>query len=196
MLKMLPQRNKLKLNKYLIWIALCIPAIYIFIQYKKNTISYGEVIYQTGDWSVALLALALAVTPFRRVLPKAKWPRWLMSHRRAIGVASFGYAAFHTLTYLERKWGYDYILEEGVRPDLLTGWIALIIFLILAVTSNNKSVRLLKKNWQRLHRTVYIATALTFLHWVLTAFEPKTAYICLGLLCVIESLRFFRAKVR
>lgn len=190
------QRKRHNLDKYLIWIALSIPAFYIFYQYKTDVISYGQVIHLTGDWSVGFLALALAVTPFRRVLPRANWPKWLMYHRRAVGVASFAYAAFHTIAYLERKWGYGYIQEEALEPGLLTGWIAMVIFLILAITSNNKSVKLLKRNWQRLHRTVYIATALTFAHWIITAFEPRTAYICLGILCAIECLRFFRVKAK
>jgi sulfoxide reductase heme-binding subunit YedZ len=86
-------------------------------------------------------------------------------------------------------WGYGYILKEGVEPDLLTGWIALVIFLVLAITSNDKSVRVLRKNWQRLHRTVYIATGLVFAHCILTAFERQTAYICLAAVCAVEALR-------
>jgi sulfoxide reductase heme-binding subunit YedZ len=186
--------NRNKPSKYLIWALLAAPAIYILTRYLNDSVSYGQVIHQTGNWSVGLLALALAVTPLRSVLPEAKWPRRLMTHRRALGVASFAYAAFHTLTYMQRKWGYGYILKEGVRPDLLTGWIALVIFLLLAITSNDTAVRKMRKNWQRLHRTVYIAAGLTFAHWILTAFDRQTAYICLAALCAIESLRFFKRR--
>jgi sulfoxide reductase heme-binding subunit YedZ len=171
-----------------------VPAIYILGRYWNDSISYGQVIHETGNWSVGLLSLALAVTPLRRVLPRAKWPRWIMAHRRALGVASFTYAAFHTLTYLQKKWGYGYILKEGVEPALLTGWIAFVIFSLLAVTSNDKSVRVLRKNWQRLHRTVYFAAGLVFAHWILTAFDRQTAYICLAALGVVESLRFFKTS--
>lgn len=181
-----------KLSKYGIWAILTVPGIYILYRYLTDEISYGQVIHETGNWSVGLLFLALAITPLRRLLPTAKWPLWLMFHRRAIGVASFGFAAFHTIVYLERKWGYGYILEEAKDPGILTGWIALAIFLVLTVTSNNASVRALRKNWQHLHRTVYIAAGLTFAHWILTAFEPQTAYICLAALCLVESLRFIK----
>jgi sulfoxide reductase heme-binding subunit YedZ len=183
-----------KTNKYWIWAILAVPAVHVLGRYLTDSISYGQVIHETGNWSVGLLSLALAVTPLRRVLPAAQWPRWLMTHRRALGIASFAYATFHTLTYLQRKWGYGYILKEGVRPDLLTGWIALAIFLVLAVTSNDRSVRALRKNWQRLHRAIYVAAGLTFAHWVLTAFETQTAYVCLAALCLVESLRFFRSN--
>lgn len=168
------------------------PAIYILVRYLNDSISYGQVIHETGDWSVGLLALALAVTPVRRLLPKARFPRWLLMYRRALGVASFAYAAFHTVTYLQRKWGYGYILKEGVEPDLLTGWIAMVIFLALAITSNDQAVRALRRNWQRLHRAVYVAAALVFAHWILTAFDRQTATICLVAMGVVESLRFFR----
>jgi methionine sulfoxide reductase heme-binding subunit len=185
-------RNLNKAGKYWIWALLTVPAFYILARYLNDSISYGQVINETGIWSVGLMSLALAVTPLCRVLREAKWPKWIMSHRRALGVASFAYAAFHTLTYLQRKWGYGYILKEGVEPDLLTGWIALVIFIMLAITSNDKSVRVLRKNWKRVHRTVYIAAGLIFAHWILTAFERQTAYICLAALCVVESLRFVR----
>jgi methionine sulfoxide reductase heme-binding subunit len=184
--------NRNHLHKFWIWAILTLPGIYILVRYLTDAITYGQVIHETGDWSVGFLFLALAATPFRRVLSKARWPRWLMAHRRAIGVASFAYAAFHTITYLERKWGYGYILEEAKDPGLFTGWIALVIFLVLAITSNNPSVRALRKNWKHLHRTVYIATGLTFAHWIFTAIEPQTAYISLGALCLVECLRFIR----
>jgi methionine sulfoxide reductase heme-binding subunit len=183
-----------KTRKYWVWAILAVPAVYILTLYLRDSISYGEVIHETGDWSVGLLSLALAVTPLRHVMPAARWPRWLMTHRRALGVASFAYATFHTLTYLQRKWGYGYILKEGVAPELLTGWIALAIFLVLAVTSNDRSVRTLRKTWQRLHRAVYVAAGLTFAHWILTAFDRQTAYVCLAVMCVVESLRFFRSN--
>ena len=189
---MATQESLKKSIKYWIWAMLSAPAIFILVRYLNDTISYGQVIHETGDWSVGFLSLALAVTPLRRVLPKARWPRWLLVHRRAFGVASFGYAAFHTITYLQRKWGYGYILKEGVEPDLLTGWIALVIFLALALTSNDESVRMLRRNWQRLHRTVYVAAGLVFAHWILTAFDRQTATICLVTILFIEALRFVR----
>ena len=184
----------MKINKFWVWLLLSIPAVWILIRYLMDSISYGEVIHQTGDWSVGFLFVALAVTPLRRFFPQASLPKWLMVHRRALGVASFAYAAFHTATYLEKKWGYGYILPEGLQPQLLTGWVALLIFLVLAITSNNQSIRLLRKKWQLLHRSVYIAAGLTFIHWIMTAFEPQTAYICLASLCVIECLRIFKRR--
>jgi sulfoxide reductase heme-binding subunit YedZ len=121
---------------------------------------------------------------------------FLRFHRRAIGVASFAYAALHTVVYLEKKWGADLILTEGLKPGIATGWIALVIFLMLAITSNNLSVRRLGKTWKLLHRTVYVSALLVFAHWILTGFGPQPAYIVLLALCMVEALRWMPDRVK
>lgn len=166
------------------------PFIVICVRFANDSISYGQVIHQTGIWSAGLLVAALAVTPLRKIFKAARWLMAVALHRRAIGVASFAYAALHTGVYLERKWGADLILREGLEPALATGWLAFAIYVLLAATSNDSSVRALGRNWKRLHRLVYIATILMFAHWWLASFDPLPGYILAGLLIVIQSLRF------
>lgn len=176
--------------KYVVWAGLCAPALHIIYRYFADSMSYGQVIHETGNWSVGLLFVALATTPFGRIAARSGWLAFLRFHRRAIGVASFAYAALHTIVYLEKKWGADLIVTEGLKPGLATGWIALAMFLVLAMTSNNRSVKRLGRSWKTLHRSVYASAALVFAHWILTAFEPQLAYIVLISLCVVEALRW------
>ena len=176
--------------KYAVWAALCAPALHIMYRFIADTMSYGEVIHETGDWSVGLLFVALAITPLGRLARKSSWLAFFRFHRRAIGVASFAYAALHTIVYLERKWGADLILIEGLKPGIATGWVALLVFLALAITSNSYSVRRLGKSWKTLHRSVYAAAVLVFTHWILTAFDPQLAYTVLIALFVVEALRW------
>ena len=51
------------------------------------------------------------------------------------------------------------------------------VFIALAVTSNDASVRAMGRKWRSLHKTVYVAAILTYLHWVLTAFDPTAGYL-------------------
>ena len=74
-------------------------------------------------------------------------------------------------------------------PYLLAGWIALALFVPLAVTSNDISVRRLRRSWKTVHRLVYPAAILVFVHWVLSAFDPTTAWIHVGILAAIEIVR-------
>ena len=95
----------------------------------------------------------------------------------------------HTIIYLWRKGSFENITAEALQSQYLTGWIALALFLPLAITSNDVSMRALKRAWKRLHRLVYPAAILVFVHWALTAFDPMTAYIHLGILAAIEIVR-------
>ncbi len=46
------------------------------------------------------------------------------------------------------------------------GQFAFVILLLLAITSTNGWVRRLKKNWQRLHRLVYVAAIAGIVHFI------------------------------
>ena len=176
-------------KKHWIWALLAVPAILMVYQFATDAISYGQTIHRSGQWSVALLIVALSVTPLRSVFGATAWIRFLTLHRRAIGVASFGYAILHTIVYLERTWGAGLIVSEGLEPWLGTGWLALLDFAVLALTSNGVSVRVFRERWKTLHRSVYLGAALAFAHWILATFNPGTAYLVLGLILLMEILR-------
>jgi sulfoxide reductase heme-binding subunit YedZ len=176
-------------KKHWAWLLLAAPAILLLYRFATDAISYGQMIHRSGQWSVALLIAALSVTPLQRAIGTTDWIRLLRLERRAIGVASFAYAALHTGVYLERKWGADLIVTEGLEPSLGAGWFALLVLLILALTSNGASVRALGARWKTLHRAVYVGAALTFAHWILATFDPVWAYTCLALILIIEALR-------
>jgi sulfoxide reductase heme-binding subunit YedZ len=112
-----------------------------------------------------------------------------MRHRRDLGVASFAYATGHTVIYLVRKASLETIVNELSMPYILFGWLAFVLFVPLAVTSNDIAMRALKRSWKRLHRLVYPAAMLTFAHWVLSAYDPTTAWIHIAILAMIELVR-------
>lgn len=175
-------------GRLFLWLALALPALWIGWQWIATPESYGfgHAIKDSGDWAAWLLLLTLAVTPLRLAFRRARWTLWLMKRRRDLGVASFAYAAIHTAIYLVDKASLAVILEQAAGTDLLTGWLALAIFLPLAITSNDRSMRAMKRGWKRLHRLVHPAAVLVFVHWALTAFDPVTAYIHIGILAAIE----------
>jgi len=177
------------------WALLTLPALVWLVQYGQGKIFYGEVLHFTGDFSVQLLIVTLAITPLRLVFPKSLVVRWLLQRRRYLGVASFAYSLLHTAIYLLRKKDIGLILNEATDIGIATGWIALSIMFLLASTSNDYSVRQLKRKWKILHRTVYLIAGLSFIHWVFTAFNPNIAYIHLAILAMLLSLRLIM-KIR
>ena len=182
-------------SPWFLWLLLASPAVVTIIRYATGATFYGEVVHSTGQLSAQLLILTMAVTPLRLMFPGRGWTRWLLLRRRHFGVASFGYAALHTVVYLMRTGAPGDILADAAEPGLLTGWIALAIFVPLAVTSNDASVRRLRRLWKRLHRWVYAAAALTFAHWVLTAFDPVPGLIHLAALVALEAVRLWKTAI-
>ncbi len=182
--------RKLLTSKTLVWLVLAAPFLYLCYGFLRERIYYGEMLHASGELSVRLLMLTLAVTPLRVLLPKARWARWLAKQRRYFGVASFMYAALHTLVYLDKQ-DLASIIEDSLMFEIWTGWLALLIFLLLAVSSNDRAVAWLKRRWKALHRLVYIAAALTFIHWIFSAFNVVPAVAHLAVIVALESVRLF-----
>lgn len=178
-------------SRPLLWLVLALPGVWMLYRWAvtPDEYGYGHIIGDSGDWAAWLLMATLAVTPIRLLFRRQPWATWLMRRRRDLGVASFAYAAGHTVIYLTRKAQLDIILNELATPYILMGWLALALFIPLAITSNDASMRRMKRGWKRLHRLVYPAAILVFLHWVLSAFIPTTAYINIAILAVIELVR-------
>jgi sulfoxide reductase heme-binding subunit YedZ len=95
-----------------------------------------------------------------------------------------------------RKADFGVIWDEGVQPDLATGWLALFVFAALALTSNDASLRLLRRAWKNLHRFVYAGAVLTFAHWIWIAFDIVPALIYGGILVLLEACRLLLPLAR
>lgn len=153
------------------WILLALPAPALLADIGVNERYYAELMYESGLPAVQLMILALAITPAMWLTKN--WPRvhgivrWLGKRRRYIGLAAFGYAALHTFFYIREIGSLDLVILELSEIELTTGWLAFVILLALALTSNDFSVRWMGKRWKRLQRGAYLAAAITALHWFL-----------------------------
>jgi sulfoxide reductase heme-binding subunit YedZ len=119
----------------------------------------------TGDWTLRLLCLTLAVTPLRGI---AGWTS-LARLRRMLGLFTFFYASCHFLAFAWLDMGFDLqaILKDiAKRPFILVGTAALLLLMPLAATSFNRAIKALgAARWQALHRAVYAVAGLALLHF-------------------------------
>lgn len=176
-------------DSYLLFAALlAVPWAWLVVAYVTGRTFYGEMVHASGDWAVWALMATLAVSPARKLFPRQAWTAWLLPRRRYLGVASFAYALLHAIVYVLRQGELPRILADAAEAGLLTGWLAFAIFVPLALTSNNAAARRLGRAWKKLHRLVYAAAVLTFAHWILTAFDPTTAYAHLAVIGVLEAV--------
>jgi methionine sulfoxide reductase heme-binding subunit len=119
----------------------------------------------TGDWTLRMLCVVLAVTPLRVTMG---WSA-LARHRRMLGLWTFAYAMLHLLCYSWFDMGFDVtdIAADIVkRPFILVGFTAAVLLLALAATSFNRAIKFMgAKRWQRLHKAVYVVAGLAILHF-------------------------------
>lgn len=188
----LERLNRILNSRYLLWIVLAYPFVWLTNAWRAEDLFYGEMIHVSGELSARLLIVTMAITPLRLMFPNARWPTWLLHRRRYFGVASFAYALMHTVIYLDRKQSIELVIREGLEFSMWTGWVALAIFVLLAITSNDAAVRRLKRTWKTLHRWVYVAAFLTFVHWIFVAFNFIPGLIHFMLLLFLETYRTWK----
>lgn len=109
----------------------------------------GHFLEELGEPALNILIFILFLTPLTQILDW-KILKVLMTWRRAFGVASFWFFLFHAagLIYVKRLTDISAYLDW--RGYLFWGGIAGIGMLILGLTSNDLSVRFLRKNWKRI----------------------------------------------
>ena len=151
-----------------------------------------------GDWTLRFLCLTLAVTPLR---VRTRTPQ-LARFRRMLGVFTFFYACLHLLAYAWLDMGLAPV-EIGrdilKRPFILVGFATWLLLLPLALTSANRAVRWLGgRQWQALHRLVYLIAGLALLHffWMRSGkndFAEVAVYgAVIGTLLLERLVRYFK----
>jgi methionine sulfoxide reductase heme-binding subunit len=177
-------------SPYLFWLLLAIPALPMLGDIYASHLR--GVLRESGEFAARFMIIAMALTPLVMLFPRFRPLRWLVARRRAIGVAAFCYGALHLLAYLLKEKSLVRIWGEIDHIDILTGWIAFLIFVPLALTSNDWFVRAMKQNWKTLQRLVYAAALATVAHWYFLEYEVGPALVHFAPLALLETYRIGR----
>ena len=164
--------RKILNSRLFIWGLLALPSVPMVLALLSGAPGPGGqpvtemLLHPTGEFSARFLIIAMILTPMRMLFPGSGFWRWMMKRRRYYGVAAFAYAAFHTLLYVLDMGSLEAILGEALALGIWTGWLAFFVFVPLAATSNDWSIRQMGPNWKTLQRWVYVAAIATLLHWI------------------------------
>jgi sulfoxide reductase heme-binding subunit YedZ len=180
--------------KTIVHLLCLVPFVWLLHIYRNGTLALDAdpvqyITHFTGDWALWLLLADLAITPIRRLHSSLSF---LIRFRRMVGLYAFFYATLHLATYVFLFSGYDIPtaiagLKSGHPSELWTqlkltwptiwddvlkrrfiqvGFIAWVMLLLLAITSPLTVLRAMGgKNWQRLHRLIYLAGLLAIVHF-------------------------------
>lgn len=152
-------------SPYFLWLLLALPSIPM----TMGIISGGgaePLLHPTGEFAARFMIMAMIISPLRLMFPKNRFWLWMVRRRRYFGVAAFCYAFAHTVLYIVDMASLTNVLDEVLLLGIWTGWIAMFVFIPLAITSNDWFVKRMGRNWKRLQRTVYIAAIGILAHWI------------------------------
>ena len=149
--------------------ALCLlPFAWLFYGAWTNQLGANpaeHLIRSTGDWTLRLLCITLAVTPLRVMTLTPGVARF----RRMLGLFTYFYVVLHFLSYSVFDQGLDFgeiAKDIAKRPFILVGFAGFLLLTPLAATSFNRAVKALgAKRWQALHKLVYAIAGLGILHF-------------------------------
>ena len=136
--------------------------------------------YWSGVWATVILLMALAVTPAATIF---RWPA-VIDVRRMIGVSALVYTIAHMVIYFAfRHWDFAYIVNDmTTRLTLVVATASTVGLIVLGATSVDAAVRYMgARNWQRLHTTNYVISALAILHVVLARGTYTEQYMLTGI---------------
>ena len=178
-------------NKRFFWIVLAVPAAIMLGEYQRAEIIAMDMLRPTGEWSARFMIIAMILSPLVSLIGQRRWLIWLVQRRRAFGVASFGYAVLHLIFYIVDMGNLSDILAEFWALGIWTGWAAMLLFVPLAMTSNEASVRRLKAGWKLLQRLVYPVAVLVLVHWLFIHNNLGPALIHFIPLVALVAARYF-----
>ena len=188
----------MKFAKPLVFLVCLIPAAWIAWAVFTGNLGVNpirEAEIQTGLWTLRFLAIALAVTPLRRI---THW-NVIGKYRRMLGLFTFFYACVHlSLWFVD--WWFDWpaMWDEIVKHKfILMGMVTFLILVPLAITSTNGWIKRLGKRWTKLHRLVYVAAITGTIHylWGLSSKEGATPTFPLLYLATFAVLLGYRLVV-
>ena len=182
----------IKYFKLSIFISSIIP--FLLITYKIFFNKLGpepvkEITHFTGEWTLIFICLTLSMSPLQKFTNLNYW----IKIRRMLGLFVFFYASLHLLTYVgvDHRFNWQPIFDDVVKKKyIFVGFAAWILLIPLTITSSKKMVLLLKQNWKKLHRLIYVIAILGSLHFIWLSktiyFKPLIYFVLITFLLILR----------
>lgn len=152
------------MNKVITYILSLVPVLFILYQslFNDSIINpFSYLIISSGYIAMSLLVIILLV-------PISYFIKDYID-RRSLGLITFIITMFHLILYLiDNSFDYKYLLNDFISLSYIQfGYLALLLFIPLVLTSTNNSRKKLGNNWRILHRLIYLILVLSLLHFYL-----------------------------
>jgi len=147
-------------------IAAWVPLLILVVDYFNNNLTANPIqaaSQRTGRTAITFLTLCLAGTPLQTITGI----NYFKSVRKPLGLYAFFYAVLHFVIFTVVDYGLvtRRIVKGFVeKPFIWLGFSALMILLLLALTSYKWWKVKMGKRWKKLHQLVYLAGVIVVFH--------------------------------
>ena len=148
-----------------------------------------EITHFTGEWTLIFICLTLAMSPLKKLTNLNFW----VKGRRMLGLFVFFYASLHLLTYvgIDYRFSWQPIFDDVVKKKyIFVGFAAWLLLIPLTLTSSQKMMLLLKQNWKKLHRLIYVIAIFGSLDFIWLSktiyFKPLIYFVIITILLFLR----------
>jgi sulfoxide reductase heme-binding subunit YedZ len=144
-----------------------IPLLLIVFNFFSGNLTVNpiqDIEQRTGRLAILWVVLSLTCTPLASIFG---WKE-MIKRRRTIGLYAFMMAFIHVSIFLALDYGFSWglIWDEIVEKRfILVGLLSFVGLSLLAATSFKYWQKKLKKNWKRLHKSIYVIAPLIVIHY-------------------------------
>lgn len=153
-----------------------------------NPIRLGTPIVKVWGWAASAIFIS---TLLPGIITRFNWKGWVSEigktiffARTQLGISMFFAAFLHYFLKVKSLIQTNNFPPKEVELYFVFGMLALLLSLILFLTSNQLSKKILKKNWFRLHKLTYAILFLVFLH--VAVLERGLFMGIFGLMIILE----------
>jgi sulfoxide reductase heme-binding subunit YedZ len=158
----------IKYFKPFVFILCLLPLVIIILDIYYNNLGaepVKKIMNHFGEWTLIFICLTLTMSPLKRITNLGFWIKF----RRMLGLFVFFYATIHLLTYVGLDYRFDWepIINDVLKKKyIFIGFSAWLLLIPLAITSSQKMIKILGRNWKNLHRLVYVIAVFGSLHYI------------------------------
>ena len=158
----------LRYSKIFVFLLCLWPLYSIIYQIFYNNLGaepVDKIINHFGEWTLIFIFLTLSMSPLKKITNSTIWIRY----RRMLGLFVFFYASIHLLSYVGLDYRFDFqpIINDVLKKKFVfIGFAAWLLLIPLAITSSNKMMKILKHNWKKIHRLIYVIGIFGVLHFI------------------------------
>ena len=158
----------LRYSKIFVFLLCLWPLYSIIYQIFYNNLGaepVDKIINHFGEWTLIFIFLTLSMSPLKKITNSLIWIKF----RRMLGLFVFFYASTHMLSYagLDYRFDFEPLINDVLKKKFIfIGFSAWLLLIPLAITSSDKMVKILKQNWKKIHRLIYVIGIFGVLHFI------------------------------